>query len=117
MSPQVRKWRRDHRYWRSPRALQLAGDYALGPDTVFVTEGEANAKALIAAGLLATTVLSHHWAPECIAVLTGHHLILLEDHDKEGKALAAAAQRKLAPVAASTRIVPTKPVEAFARRG
>jgi hypothetical protein len=29
--------------------------------TVFVTEGEKNADALIAAGLLATTVLSHKW--------------------------------------------------------
>jgi hypothetical protein len=93
----------DRRVLYNWRAIMRAGPGS----TVFVTEGETNAKALIAAGLLATTVLSHHWAPECIAVLTGHHLILLEDHDKEGKALAAAAQRKLAPVAASTRIVPT----------
>jgi DNA polymerase I-like protein with 3'-5' exonuclease and polymerase domains len=74
--------------------------------TVLVTEGEANAAALIAAGLLATTVLSHKWAPECVAALTGHHLIVLADHDKEGAILASAAQRKLIPVAASTRIVP-----------
>jgi putative DNA primase/helicase len=74
---------------------------------VFVTEGEANAVALIAAGLLATTVLSHKWTPECVAALTGHHLIILADHDKEGGILANAAQKKLIPVAASTRIVPT----------
>jgi hypothetical protein len=74
---------------------------------VFVTEGEANAEALIKARLLATTVLSHHWAPECVAALTGHHLIILQDHDKEGAILANAAQKKLIPVAASTRIVPT----------
>jgi putative DNA primase/helicase len=78
-----------------------------GPGSaVFVTEGEANAEALIKAGLLATTVLSHHWAPECVAALTGHHLIILQDHDKEGAILANAAQKKLIPVAASTRIVP-----------
>src|SRR5262249_20574188 len=74
---------------------------------VFVTEGEANADALIAAGLLATTVLSHKWTAECVAALTGHHLIILADHDKDGEKLAANAQRKLALVAASTRIVPT----------
>jgi DNA polymerase I-like protein with 3'-5' exonuclease and polymerase domains len=74
---------------------------------VFVTEGEANAAALIAVGLLATTVLSHKWTPECVAALTGHHLIILADHDKEGGILANAAQKKLIPVAASTRIVPT----------
>jgi len=73
---------------------------------VFVPEGENKAKALVDVGLLATTVLSHEWAPECVAALTGHHLIILADHDKEGERLAADAQRKLAPVAASTRIVP-----------
>jgi DNA polymerase I-like protein with 3'-5' exonuclease and polymerase domains len=79
-----------------------------GPgSTVFVTEGEANAKALIDAGLLATTVLSHKWTPECVAALTGHHPIILADHDKEGEILAKNAQKKLIPVAASTRIVPT----------
>jgi DNA polymerase I-like protein with 3'-5' exonuclease and polymerase domains len=79
-----------------------------GPgSTVFVTEGEANAVALIDAGLLATTVLSHKWTAECVAALTGHHLIILADHDKDGERLAGNAQRKLAPVAASTRIAPT----------
>src|SRR5262249_28305020 len=78
-----------------------------GPGSnVFVTEGEANAKALIDAGLLATTVLSHKWTPECAAALTGHHLIILADHDKEGAILAKAAQKKLIPVAGSTRVVP-----------
>ena len=78
-----------------------------GPGSnVFVTEGEANADALIKTGLLATTVLSHRWAPECIAALTGHHLIILEDADDDGRKLAAAARTKLAPVAASIRIVP-----------
>ena len=79
-----------------------------GPgSTVIVTEGETNAAALIAAGLLATTVISHDWAPECVAALTGYHLIILQDHDDQGKTLANIAHKKLAPVAASTRIVPT----------
>ena len=79
-----------------------------GPgSTVFVTEGEANAEALIGAGLLATTVLSHKWTPECVAALAERHLIILQDHDKKGEQYAAAAQRKLALTAASTRIVPT----------
>jgi DNA polymerase I-like protein with 3'-5' exonuclease and polymerase domains len=73
---------------------------------IFVTEGEKNADKLIKASLLATTVLSHKWTPECVAALTGHHLIILADHDKGGAILAATAQRKLAHVAASTRIVP-----------
>jgi hypothetical protein len=78
-----------------------------GPgSTVFAPEGENKAKALIDAGLLATTVISHKWTPECVAALTGYHLIILADHDKDGEKLAGDAQRKLAPVAASTRIVP-----------
>jgi len=74
---------------------------------VFVAEGESNAEALIDAGLLATTVLSHEWAPECVAALTGQRLIILADHDDGGKALAKNVHKKLAPVAASIRIVPT----------
>jgi DNA polymerase I-like protein with 3'-5' exonuclease and polymerase domains len=73
---------------------------------IFIPEGENKAKILIDAGLLATTVLSHVWAPECVAALTGHHLFILADHDKDGEKLASAAQKKLAPVAVSTRIVP-----------
>jgi DNA polymerase I-like protein with 3'-5' exonuclease and polymerase domains len=77
-----------------------------GPGSVvFVPEGENKAKALIDAGLLATTVLSHKWTPECVAALTGYHVIILADHDKDGERLANDAQRKLAPIAASIRIV------------
>jgi hypothetical protein len=73
--------------------------------TVFVCEGETNAEALIKAGLLATTVLSHAWTQECVTALAGRHLIILQDHDENGERLATIAQKKLAPVAASTRIV------------
>jgi hypothetical protein len=74
--------------------------------TVIVTEGESNAADLEAAGLLVTTVLSHQWSPECVAALTGYHLIILEDHDDDGRRLAEDARCKLAPVAASIRVVP-----------
>jgi DNA polymerase bacteriophage-type len=78
-----------------------------GPgSTVLWTEGELKAKVLIDKGLLATTVLSHKVTPECVAALTGNHVIILADHDQQGEKLAAAAQKELAPVAASTRIVP-----------
>jgi DNA polymerase len=73
---------------------------------IFVPEGENKAEKLITVGLLATTVLSHKWTPECVAALTGHHLIILADHDKDGEKLAADAQRKLASIAASIRNVP-----------
>jgi len=78
-----------------------------GPgSTVLWSEGELKAKVLIDNGLLATTVLSHKVTPEAVAALTGDHLIILADHDQDGEKLAAAAQKALAPVAASTRIVP-----------
>jgi AAA domain len=82
--------------------------------TVFVPEGEGKADDLAERGFLATTVISHKWTPECIAALTGQHVIILADHDdpmlpdrdKSGKNLAEAARRYLAPVAASIRVVP-----------
>ena len=82
-------------------AIVRAGPGAL----VFVTEGEKNADELIKHGLLATTVISHVWGPECIAALTGYDVVLLEDHDDNGRRITADAYRKLAPVA-TVRIVP-----------
>jgi hypothetical protein len=83
-------------------AIMVAGPGS----TVFVCEGENKAQALIDAGLLATTVLSHAWAPECVSALVGRHTIILEDNDDEGRRLATDAHKKLAPAAASTRIIP-----------
>jgi DNA polymerase-1 len=83
-------------------AIMRAGPGA----TVIVTEGEKNADALISAGILATTVLSHKWTPECVEALNGRHLIILEDHDESGRRLAADAKAKLSPVATSIRVVP-----------
>src|SRR5262249_33147890 len=80
-----------------------------GPgSTVFVAEGENKASlAIEKGGLLATTVLSHAWTPECAAALTGDHVIILADHDTPGARYARDARNALAAVAASTRIVPT----------
>ena len=74
--------------------------------TVFVTEGEKNANDVIAAGLLATTVVSHKWTEECVAALTGYDLIILEDNDDDGRKLAANSRDALAKVAKSIRVVP-----------
>src|SRR5262249_1876984 len=81
--------------------------------TVFVTEGANKCDVLNAAGLLATAAPYHKWGPECISALAGRHLIYFEDHDLPdangritAKKLSADAQAKLAPGAASFRIVP-----------
>jgi hypothetical protein len=74
--------------------------------TVFIPEGEGKVDALSAAGWLATTVVSHKWSPESVAALTGMHAIILADHDEQGATLAEAARAKLAPIAASIRVVP-----------
>ncbi|MGY8681098.1 AAA family ATPase [Bradyrhizobium sp. UFLA05-153] len=75
--------------------------------TVLVCEGEKNADDLAKAGLLATTVISHKWTAECAAALTGFEIIILEDHDEDGKKLSAASREALVSVAKSIRVVPT----------
>jgi hypothetical protein len=84
-------------------AIMRAGPGA----TVFVTEGEKNADDLARVGLLATTVISHKWTPECVAALADRHLIILEDHDDDGRKLSAASRDALFKVAKSIRVVPT----------
>jgi hypothetical protein len=73
---------------------------------VIDTEGEKNADDLIKRGILATTVLSHDWTPECAAALKGMHVMRLEDHDTKGKEYAEQARRAIVPYAASVRVVP-----------
>jgi hypothetical protein len=79
---------------------------------VYITEGANKSAALIEKSLLATAAPYHQWAPECVSALAGCHLIYLADHNPEGgddpaMKLAASAQKKLAPGAASFRVVPT----------
>jgi DNA polymerase bacteriophage-type len=90
-------------------AIMRAGPGA----TVHITEGANKSAALNAAGLLATAVAYHKWEPECVSALAGQHLVYHEDHDLDdakgrnnGRELSADARKKLAPVAASFRVVP-----------
>ena len=80
---------------------------------IFITEGANKSEPLNAAGLLATAAPYHQWGPECVAALTGRHLIYHEDHDLpdesgaiKAKEFSASARRALSPGAASFRIVP-----------
>jgi DNA polymerase len=85
-----------------------------GPDAwVYIVEGANKADPLIAAGLLATAAPYHQWGKECVEALAGRHLVYLEDHDHpdakgriQAKKFSAEAEKHLAPVAASFRIVP-----------
>jgi DNA polymerase len=91
---------------------------AAGPGvTVYITEGANKSVPLIETGRLATAVPYHQWGPECVNALAGYHLIYLQDHcnpllgldahDNDPAALYADdARKKLAPGAASFRIVP-----------
>jgi hypothetical protein len=83
-------------------ALVRAGPGA----TVFIPEGEGKVDDLAAAGLLATTAVSHKWSTESITALTGMHAIILADHDEQGVKLADIARAKLSSVATSVRVVP-----------
>lgn len=78
-----------------------------GPGSdLIIAEGEKNADELIAAGLLATTTVSHDWPPECLAAVADMNLIILEDNDEHGRRIAAEAQAKTRGVARTTRVVP-----------
>jgi DNA polymerase I-like protein with 3'-5' exonuclease and polymerase domains len=87
---------------------------AAGPGSeVDVTEGANKSAALNERGLLATAAPYHQWGPESVSALAGRHLIYHEDHDLpdesgriRAKELSADARKKLAPVAASFRVVP-----------
>ncbi len=83
--------------------------------TVFITEGANKCDPLNGASLLATAAPYHEWSPECVNALAGRHLIYFEDHDHpdaRGRVtatrLSADAKAKLAPGAASFRIVPAR---------
>ena len=80
---------------------------------VFVAEGANKCDALNAAGLIATAAPYHQWGAECISALAGRHVVYFEDHDHPdangcatATKLSADAKAKLAPGAASFRIVP-----------
>jgi len=87
---------------------------AAGPGSeVDITEGANKSATLNERGLLATAAPYHQWGPECVSALAGCHLIYHEDHDLpdssgrvKAKEFSADACKRLAPVAASFRVVP-----------
>jgi DNA polymerase len=125
-APTKERPRKTCRYWHRANDQDLNGTgprrivygwpaiMRAGPGSwVFVVEGANKADPLIAAGLLATAAPYHQWGPECVQALAGMHVAYLEDHDHpdakgriKAKELSAAAEKRLAPAAASFRIVP-----------
>jgi DNA polymerase I len=92
--------------------------------TVHVTEGARKAQALLAKGVLATAVAYHSWNERCINALRGCHLVYHEDHDlpdangtRAAEKLSADARTKLAPAAASFRILPARRLWEELKRG
>jgi DNA polymerase I-like protein with 3'-5' exonuclease and polymerase domains len=126
LTPTKERPRKTSRFWRRVNDKRINGTgprrvifnwpaiMQAAPDaTVHITEGANKSAALNGAGLIATAALYHQWGPECIAALTGRHLIYHEDHDLpdasgiiKAKEFSAAARQKLSPGAASLRIVP-----------
>jgi hypothetical protein len=73
--------------------------------TVFVTEGEKDADRVASLGHCATTVAHGTWTNDCVKVLAGRHIIILEDNDAAGRKKAREIAELLYGVAASVRIV------------
>jgi hypothetical protein len=125
-APTKERPRKTSRYWHRADGQELSDTgprriiynwpaiMAAGPGaTVFITEGANKSEPLSKAGFLATAAPYHQWGPECVSALAGANLIYLEDHDLpdengriKAEELSADARNKLAPVAASFRIVP-----------
>jgi 5S rRNA maturation endonuclease (ribonuclease M5) len=77
-----------------------------GPDaTLFVCEGEKDAKRLKSLKLLATTVAFGSWKDVDVSDVTGRDVIILEDADKPGVKKARDAAIALRKVAKTIRIV------------
>src|SRR5690606_16899957 len=77
-------------------------------DEVYIAEGEKDADALAALGLVATSgPCGTHlgWLPQYSSFLAGRHVVVLPDADGPGRRYADSVQAALAPVAASVVIV------------
>lgn len=72
-------------------------------EPVYVTEGEKDADALAALGLLATTAPNGSW-PEDVSPLKGRKVFVIPDNDEAGEKKAAAAIEKLMGVATVHRV-------------
>lgn len=88
--------------YRLPELLAAPADA-----TVYVVEGEKDADALAAAGLVATTnpMGAGKWRPEYAAALAGRRVVVLPDNDDAGKRHAAQVRDALQAVAASVAVV------------
>ncbi|EOZ4813242.1 VapE family protein [Pseudomonas aeruginosa] len=78
------------------------------PDSlVFVVEGEKDADALTAAGLVATCNAggANKWPNALAPHFAGRHVVILPDNDDAGRSHAAMVAGKLAGVAASVRVL------------
>jgi RecA-family ATPase len=73
--------------------------------TVFITEGEKDADRLASLDLVATTVAHGKWTDECIQLLAGRHIMILEDNDKAGRKKAREVATLLHGIADTIRIV------------
>ncbi|HMM43749.1 MAG TPA: toprim domain-containing protein, partial [Thermomicrobiales bacterium] len=74
---------------------------------VVVVEGEKDADALAALGIVATTCAqgAGAWRDEYSASLAGRHVAIVPDNDDAGRRHAEQVARSLAGVAASVRVV------------
>jgi 5S rRNA maturation endonuclease (ribonuclease M5) len=79
---------------------------AAGPDaTLFVCEGEKDAKRVESLGFVATTVAHGSWKGVDVKDIAGRDVIILEDADEPGIKKALASARALRGVAKTIRIV------------
>lgn len=87
--------------YRLPELLKSA------PRAVWVVEGEKDADALAALGLVATTNAggAGKWRPEYSAALKGRRVFVLPDNDDPGRKHAQIVVEALAQVAASVRVI------------
>jgi AAA domain len=88
------------------RVLYRRQDLLKYPDaTVFICEGEKDVDRLAALDLVATTVAHGKWTAECIQLLAGRHILILEDNDKAGRKKAKDVATLLHGVANTIRVV------------
>ncbi len=80
----------------------------LSAEYVHVTEGEKDADALAAIGLVATTNPggAGKWPPDFGQYFQGKHVTIIPDNDPPGRVHAEAVARSLAGVAGSTKVLP-----------
>jgi hypothetical protein len=90
------------------QVLFRMGDLAAFPDAspVIITEGEKDANAVAALGMVAVTISgAASWSSEIAAPLAGRDCIIIPDCDHEGEKKAAAAVAALTGIAKTVKVV------------